>query len=138
MIRCLPTEINQVILNLLVNASDAVAERYGTGEDVLGQITVTTRRVSGGVTIEVRDNGCGIPEENLSKIFNPFFTTKGVGKGTGQGLTLCYGVICNQHGGTLTLDSHVNEGTAFRVFLPDVPCPIASAEPLMNVQDSLC
>lgn len=140
MMRCLPSEVNQVILNLLVNAADAVAERYGTGEEVKGQITVTTRRATGGTVIDVTDNGCGIPEANQSKIFNPFFTTKGVGKGTGQGLTLCYAVICNQHGGTLTLESQVGQGTTFRVFLPDVPCPTlpASEQSIAPVHDCLC
>ena len=140
MIRCLPSEVNQVILNLLINASDAVAERYGTGEDVQGRITIVTRRASGGTMIEFADNGCGIPEANQSKIFNPFFTTKGVGKGTGQGLTLCYAVVCNQHGGTLTVESQVDQGTTFRVFLPDVPCPTmpATDQSTAPVHDCLC
>ncbi len=140
MLRCLPSEINQVILNLLINGADAIVERFGTSEDIQGLITVTTRRVPGGITIEVSDNGCGIPEANRSKVFNPFFTTKGVGKGTGQGLTLCFAVVCNKHGGTLTMESQVNEGTTFRVFLPDVPCPVAptSAEPLSTAHDCLC
>ncbi len=140
LIRCLPTEINQVILNLLVNAADAVAERFGTIEELKGKITITTRRVADGVTVLVQDNGCGIPESIQSKIFNPFFTTKGVGKGTGQGLTLCYAVVCNKHGGNLTVESQVGQGTTFRVFLPTVPCPVDTSPPeaLMPVQDCLC
>lgn len=138
-IRCLPSEINQVILNLLVNAADAVVERYGTSDEVRGVISISTRRVSGGIAMEVRDNGCGIPEENSSRIFDPFFTTKEVGKGTGQGLTLCYGVVCNKHGGTLTVDSKQGEGTTFKVFLPDIPCPVQEpAESLTSVQDCIC
>lgn len=139
MIRCLPAEINQVFLNLLVNAADAVAERFGNSDEIHGLIAVSSRRIAGGIVIEVRDNGCGIPEAIQSQIFNPFFTTKGVGKGTGQGLTLCYGVICNKHGGTLTVESQVGEGTAFRVFLPDTPCPVSNIEENNSaLNDCLC
>ena len=139
-IQCLPTEINQVILNLLVNAADAVAERFGTSPKIQGKIDIATRRVTNGISIEVGDNGCGIPEENQSQIFSPFFTTKGVGKGTGQGLTMCYAVVCSQHGGSLTVESQVGKGTTFRVFLPDVPVPTAPAhiEPFKSVHDCLC
>ncbi len=140
LLRCLPAEINQVILNLLVNAADAVAERFGVTDEVQGKIVIRTRRANGGVSISVSDNGCGIPESIQSQVFNPFFTTKGVGKGTGQGLTMCYAVVCNKHGGSLTLESQVNEGTTFHVFLPDVPCPAAPTpnETLMPTQDCLC
>ncbi len=137
-IRCLAGEINQVILNLIINAADAVTEKFGTTDEIEGLITIRTRKVANGISLEVTDNGCGIPEENQSRIFDPFFTTKEVGKGTGQGLTLCYGVVCNKHGGTLTLDSQVGLGTTFRVFLPDIPCPVSkAAEPLSPTQDCL-
>lgn len=138
-VRCLPSEINQVILNLIINAADAVTERYGTSDEVRGLITIATRRVADGVTIEVRDNGPGIPEAIQGQIFNPFFTTKGVGKGTGQGLTLCYAVVCNKHGGSLTVESQVGEGATLRVFLPDVPCPIATSdETNVPAHDCMC
>lgn len=138
-IRCLPSEINQVMLNLMVNAADAVFERYGSSDQVQGVISIRTQRASGGITIEVSDNGCGIPEANASRIFDPFFTTKEVGKGTGQGLTLCYGVVCTKHGGSLTVESKQGEGATFRVFLPDFPCPINEpAELLTAGQDCIC
>ncbi len=139
LLRCLPSEINQVILNLIVNAADAVVEKFGTNDDVRGLITITTQRVTDGIAIEVRDNGAGIPEAIRSQIFNPFFTTKGVGKGTGQGLTLCYAVVCNKHGGSLTVDSQVGEGTTFRVFLPDVPCPVVTpGQSNLSAHDCMC
>lgn len=131
-IRCLPSEINQVILNLLVNAADAIVERFGVTSEILGLISISTQQAPGGIAIEVSDNGCGIPDENYRRVFDPFFTTKEVGKGTGQGLTLCYGVICNKHGGTLTFDSTPGEGTTFRIFLPDIPMPVSQAAPPSN------
>ena len=67
--------------------------------------------------ISFRDTGCGIPEENLDKIFEPFFSTKEVGKGTGLGLSICYGII-EAHGGKIEVESKLEEGTTFRVILP--------------------
>lgn len=124
-VRCLPSEINQVMLNLLVNAADAIVERFGVTNEILGLISIATRPTHGGILIEVSDNGCGIPDENYRRVFDPFFTTKEVGKGTGQGLTLCYGVVCNKHGGTLTFESTPGEGTTFHLFLPEIPRPVS-------------
>ncbi len=137
-ISCLPSEINQVILNLLVNAADAVSEKFGSSGAVQGLISVSTFKAPGGIVIEIRDNGCGIPEENYRRIFDPFFTTKEVGKGTGQGLTLCYGVVCNKHGGNLTVSSKLGEGTTFHVFLPEIPCTGSETnETLVTSADSV-
>ena len=109
---CLPSELNQVIMNLLVNAAHAItAER--------GQITIRTGCDEGKTRawLEVADNGSGIAKENLSRIFDPFFTTKPVGKGTGLGLSLSYGII-KKHHGQLDVSSEVGVGTTFRVTLP--------------------
>ncbi|QJQ20674.1 histidine kinase [Pseudomonas sp. SK] len=109
-VECLPSQINQVMMNLLVNATQAIgAER--------GKITLRTGANDEWVWIEVADNGCGIPAESLQKIFDPFYTTKPVGQGTGLGLSLSYGII-KRHGGEIHVASEVGVGTTFRVELP--------------------
>jgi two-component system NtrC family sensor kinase len=109
-VRCNIADLNQVFLNLLVNAADAIEE---TGQR--GLITVVTAVDGADVVIRIIDTGCGIPEEVLSKIFDPFFTTKDVGRGSGQGLPLVRGVVHEGHGGSLTVESVVGEGTTFAV-----------------------
>jgi signal transduction histidine kinase len=116
-VACFPSEINQVVLNLLVNAAHALSEVFG-GDKGKGKIRVGTRRDGADVVIEVEDNGCGIPEANLQRIWNPFFTTKEVGKGTGQGLAIAHRIIVDHHGGTIRVASKVGEGTRFSIRLP--------------------
>lgn len=106
---CHPHRLNQVFLNIFVNAAHAM--------EANGAIRIKTRLVSGHVEITIADNGCGIPEENLARIFDPFFTTKAVGKGTGLGLHLAYNII-RDHGGTIDVTSRVGEGTTFVIRLP--------------------
>ena len=108
-VECVASQINQVFMNLLVNAAHAIDKR--------GVITVRTGVEDDWVWVEVSDTGCGIPKENLSKLFNPFFTTKPVGKGTGLGLSLSYGIV-NRHGGRIEVESEVGKGSTFRVWLP--------------------
>ena len=103
-----PNRLNQVFMNLIVNASQAIPER--------GTITITTSRKSDSAVIEIADDGVGIPTENLSKIFDPGFTTKGVGVGTGLGLAICYKIV-QEHHGHIEVDSGPR-GTTFTVFLP--------------------
>jgi signal transduction histidine kinase len=112
---CHVGEINQVVLNLVVNAAHAIGERGG---DTLGRITVTTRAVGTNVEISVEDTGGGIPEHIRHRIFDPFFTTKEVGAGTGQGLAIAHSVVVDKHRGKLTFDSTVGEGTTFVIVLP--------------------
>jgi two-component system NtrC family sensor kinase len=108
-----PTQLRQVLLNLIVNAAHAM-----TNMGRRGLLTVRTRITSSDtVQIDVGDNGSGISEENLGKIFDPFFTTKPVGEGTGMGLSICYRIIEN-HGGTITASSKVGMGTVFTITLP--------------------
>jgi two-component system NtrC family sensor kinase len=107
-----PDQLTQVIMALLLNAMDAI------GTD--GAITLRTVRDDtqpGMVRVEVQDEGHGIPREDLTKIFEPFYTTKAPGKGTGLGLSICYGII-SDHGGRIEVDSTVGEGTTFRIVLP--------------------
>ncbi len=102
--------LRQVILNLLTNALQAV----GRG----GFIRVTARQCDPGhVEIRVEDNGMGIPKENLTKIFNPFFTTKEPGQGTGLGLSMCHAIV-DRLGGRIGVESTVGKGTVFTVTLP--------------------
>lgn len=110
-IECLPGQLNQVFMNLLVNAAHSI------GDLDRGRIIVRTGFSDDQVWVEFSDSGCGIAPENLELIFNPFFTTKPVGKGTGLGLSLSYGIV-QKHGGTIQVESKVGKGTQFRVLLP--------------------
>lgn len=109
-ITCSPSQINQVFLNLVTNAAQALPEGKG-------KITLTTRIDSEGVAVDVADDGSGIPAEVLSKIFDPFFTTKEIGKGTGLGLSISYKIIA-EHGGKISVVSRPGYGTKFTVWLP--------------------
>lgn len=116
---CLPAEINQVILNMIINASYAIADVLKkNGSEQKGTVTITTRTMDNFAEIGIGDTGTGIPENIRSKIFDPFFTTKDVGKGTGQGLAISHSVVVDKHGGTITFDSEVGKGTVFFVRLP--------------------
>jgi two-component system, NtrC family, sensor kinase len=113
---CSIGELNQVFLNLIVNAAHAIE---AAGRDVTsGCILVTTAIDGKHVVITIGDNGCGIPESIADKIYDPFFTTKEVGRGTGQGLAIAFAVVVKQHKGTLTFDSTPGVGTTFKIRLP--------------------
>jgi signal transduction histidine kinase len=84
---------------------------------------VTTRDLGEAVEIRFRDNGIGIAPEIRDKLFQPFFTTKPTGEGTGLGLSISYDIVTQQHGGTIEIDSSVNQFTEFRVRLPHAPRP---------------
>ncbi|HNR33717.1 MAG TPA: response regulator [Candidatus Hydrogenedentes bacterium] len=117
---CLPAELNQVFLNLIVNAAHAIADVVGDGSETKGRIMISTRRDGDWVEIRISDTGTGIPDEFRDRIFDPFFTTKEVGKGTGQGLAIARNVVVNKHSGTLSVESEVGKGTAFIIRLPVV------------------
>jgi PAS domain S-box-containing protein len=108
-VRGIEYKLQQVFLNLFLNARDAMPNG--------GWLSVTTRSGDSDVTIEVADTGVGIPSELLARIYDPFFTTKGEGRGTGLGLSVTYGII-QEHGGVLTCESAHGEGTTFRLVLP--------------------
>lgn len=113
---CNVGEINQVFLNLIVNAAHAIAE---SGKDATtGRITIATRAEQDQVRICVSDNGCGIPKENLEKIFDRFFTTKKPGRGTGQGLSIAHSIVVDRHGGRIDVQSEPGTGTSFILSLP--------------------
>lgn len=115
LVPCLPGELNQVFLNLIVNAAHAIED---SGNESKGQIAISTRRNGNWAEIRIGDTGSGIPEENRDKIFEPFFTTKEPGRGTGQGLAISHTIITKKHGGTLTFNSEVGKGTAFIIRPP--------------------
>ncbi len=108
-VECLLSQLNQVFMNLLVNAAHAIEER--------GTIVIRTGRQGDEICVEISDTGKGIDQAHLKKIFDPFFTTKPVGKGTGLGLSLSYGIV-QKHHGRIEVQSEVGRGTTFRVWLP--------------------
>ncbi|MEP7048936.1 MAG: PAS domain-containing sensor histidine kinase [Pseudomonadota bacterium] len=114
-IMCFPGRLNQVLLNLVVNAAHAIAEAKPAEG---GKISVTSRGEDGVIAIRIADNGAGIPEAIQHKIFDQFFTTKPVGKGTGQGLSLARSIVVDAHGGTLSFTTEPGRGTAFTIRLP--------------------
>lgn len=114
---CYPSAFNQVILNMIINASHAIADVV-TGSNSKGTITVTTRKQGRRAEIRISDTGTGIPPEIVGRIYDPFFTTKPVGTGTGQGLAISHTVIVEKHGGTINVDTKVGEGTTFTIRLP--------------------
>jgi PAS domain S-box-containing protein len=109
-------ELNQVFLNLIVNAAHAIQD---SGKDVeTGEIRIRTEVVDNAALIHISDNGCGIPTENLSKLYDPFFTTKDVGRGTGQGLSIAHSILVDKHEGDISVNSRVGVGTEFVLRVP--------------------
>ena len=107
--------VTQVLLNVIINASQAIGEKEQFEK---GTIKISTREVAHGVEIRIQDNGIGMSDSVQDKIFEPFFTTKPVGKGTGQGLALAYSTIVDGHGGAINVASQVGVGTEFKITLP--------------------
>jgi PAS domain S-box-containing protein len=117
LVPCVPGDINQALLNLIVNAAHAIAEVVGTSGQK-GVITVATRHEGDWAAISVRDTGCGIAETIRGRVFDPFFTTKEVGKGTGQGLAIAHSVVVQKHAGSISFESQLGVGTTFTIRLP--------------------
>lgn len=108
-IQCYPGDLNQVFMNVLINATEAIKEE--------GEIKITTKSENDYIVIEIKDNGVGISKEKLSKIFDPFYTTKDVGKGMGLGLSISYGII-EKHNGRMRVRSEVGKWTKVTIELP--------------------
>jgi signal transduction histidine kinase len=118
-IEVIPQEIGRVLLNLINNAFYAVSEKEKqAGENYEPTVTVTTKRADDKITVTVKDNGHGIPQKVLDKIFQPFFTTKPAGQGTGLGLSLSYDIITKAHGGEFKVETKEGEGTVFIISIP--------------------
>ncbi|MHB8901991.1 MAG: sensor histidine kinase [Thermoguttaceae bacterium] len=135
---CLPNEFSQVILNLVVNAAQAIADVVGDGSTCKGRITVRTRRDGDWAELRIEDTGTGIPKHIRANVFDHFFTTKEVGKGTGQGLTIAHSIVTKRHSGTLAFETEVGRGTTFIIRLPIAdPAERSSAEPC-ELADTIC
>ena len=117
-VMCRPSELNQVFLNLIVNAAQAIGESLGDARTDRGTITVGTRCAGPWAEIFVRDTGPGMSDEVRARVFDQFFTTKDVGKGTGQGLAIARSVVVDKHGGTIDCESEPGRGTTFTVRIP--------------------
>ena len=114
-------DMGRVILNLITNAFYAVKDRkasFPLDDKYEPTVTVTTKNLGDKVEVSVRDNGDGIPKTILDKIFQPFFTTKPTGQGTGLGLSMSYEIVTKSHGGDLQVDTKVGEGTTFKISIP--------------------
>ncbi len=117
-IDCFPSELNQVFLNIVVNAAHAVSMAKDEQEDKKGKIIISTRTVENYVEVLIQDNGPGIPENIQSKIFDPFFTTKKIGEGTGQGLAIAHSIVVKHHNGSIFCKSEEGIGTTFIISIP--------------------
>lgn len=113
-VECYPTSLNQVLLNLIINSAHAIEE----SQTDMGLIHISTRKLDDMIDIQIQDNGAGIPKHIQDKVFNLFFTTKPVGKGTGQGLSLAHSIIVDKHQGKLFFESEAGLGTTFHIQLP--------------------
>jgi len=127
LVPCLASELNQVFLNIIVNAAHAIGDAIAGREGARGTVTIATRPVDDWCEIRISDSGCGIPKAIRHRVFDPFFTTKEVGKGTGQGLAIAHDVVVNKHQGTLAVESEVGAGTTFIIRLP-VTVPAATCQ----------
>ena len=117
-IEVIPQDIGRVLLNLINNASFAVSSKLEAGSvDYKPEVIVSTKRNDKSIMISVKDNGPGIPTEIKDKIFQPFFTTKPTGQGTGLGLSLSYDIV-KAHGGEIKVESERNNGSEFKIFIP--------------------
>jgi signal transduction histidine kinase len=126
-IACHIGELSQVWLNLIVNAAHAIKAKPDLPR---GLIRIETHQSDGMVKITVSDNGTGMPEDVRQRVFEPFFSTKAAGEGSGQGLAICRSIVTEQHGGEIELWTDVGEGTRFTIRLPIDPIksPTASEE----------
>jgi signal transduction histidine kinase len=124
-----PQEITRVLLNLISNGFYAATKRKAeaNGGDYEPTLSAATKSLGDRVEIRIRDNGTGIPPEVKEKMFNPFFTTKPAGEGTGLGLSLSHDIIVKQHGGSIEVDTKPGEFTEFRIVLPRGAATIAKS-----------
>lgn len=121
-IQCVPGEINQAILAVLLNAAQAIEDFIGDqATDKKGTISISTHRDGDEVEIRIGDTGTGIPEDIQPHVFEPFFTTRDVGQGSGQGLTMAYSIIVEGHDGSVNFETEEGKGTTFFIRLPILP-----------------
>lgn len=117
-VECQPAELSQVFLSLISNACDTIREKIDQGLSQRGKITIRTRTEENSVLIEFEDTGMGIAKDIRKHIYDPFFTTRDVGKGMGQGLTVAHAVIVEKHHGKISFQTEELKGTCFTISLP--------------------
>ena len=117
-VECYAGQLNQVFMNIIANAIDALEESFTNGHVPNPEITIQTLKQDDRVIISIIDNGIGIAPEQLSRLFDPFYTTKPVGQGTGMGLSISYQIVVDRHSGTLDCISAIGSGTKFVITLP--------------------
>jgi len=119
MVNVIPQDMGRVILNLITNAFYVVRKKKEEQPDGFEPtVTVATHKEGDKIQITVKDNGNGIPESIKEKIFQPFFTTKPTGQGTGLGLSMSYDIVTKGHGGELKMETKEGEGTTFLITIP--------------------
>jgi signal transduction histidine kinase len=119
LLTCFASELNQVFLNIIVNAAHAIAEVPSRpGPDEKGEIRIVTSAQDGAIHVEITDTGVGMSRETQQRIFDPFFTTKALGKGTGQGLSIVHNIVVKRHGGSIGVSSTLGQGTTFSLRFP--------------------
>ncbi len=119
---CYPTQLNQVFMNLIINACDAIRDKQRRPDceqtsKTLGEIVIACGVAEQMIEISVKDNGCGMDEETQNRLFEPFYTTKDVGEGTGLGMSISFGIV-KEHGGTIDIESVAGQGSTIFVRLP--------------------
>ena len=117
-VECYCDEMNQVFLNLIINASHAIRDASTQQGREHGKLIIRTRQIDHDVQVEIQDNGTGIPLTARARVFDPFYTTKQVGEGTGQGLTICHDIVTQKHRGRIWFDTEVDKGTTFFIRIP--------------------
>ncbi|MCE5302383.1 MAG: hybrid sensor histidine kinase/response regulator [Planctomycetaceae bacterium] len=135
LVRCVPSDIHRVVVNLVVNAAHATAEATRFGGLGKRPIIVRTRRDGPSVELRVKDFGCGIADDIRDRVFEPFFTTKDVGVGTGQGLSIARALVVDRHGGTIRFDSELGHGTTFYIRLPIEGMPEPTPQPSVEQEE---
>lgn len=115
---CAIDQINQVFLNMIINSAQSIKEKTEKKNGSKGKITIETRKIDDRAQITISDTGKGIPQSIIHKIYDPFFTTKDVGQGTGQGLAIAHDIIVNKHNGIISASSVENVGVKFEIYLP--------------------
>lgn len=117
-LECFPGELNQAILNIVVNAAQAITNRQRSEPEARGLISIAAKEENDRVVISISDTGGGIPASAQPHIFEPFFTTKEIGKGTGQGLAMVYACVVKKHNGRIAFTSTPGQGSTFTLYLP--------------------
>jgi signal transduction histidine kinase len=121
LLECWPAQLNQVFMNLIINACQAIqARQLETGSSAPGLLSIRSHLQDQWLVIEFEDNGCGMSQQTIDQIYDPFFTTKTVGEGMGMGLSISFGII-KKHHGTILVTSVLGQGTCFTLHLPLLP-----------------